>query len=50
MDVLEERLDVRILGIETAIDGGAGAGDVRRTGRVRHSKQGRDDETAVPKG
>ena len=35
MDVLVERLDVRILGLEAAIERGACPGDARRTGRNR---------------
>ena len=37
MDVLVERLDVGILGIEAAIDGGARAGDVGGTSRARRA-------------
>ena len=46
VDVLVERFDVRVLGIEAAIDGGPGPGDIGGTGCTRQSQQGREGETA----
>jgi hypothetical protein len=46
VDVLVERFDVGILGIEAAIDDSARAGDVGGTGRLR--QRGRKDESCAP--
>ena len=48
VDVLVERVDVRVLGVEAAVDRGPGAGDIGGTGCTRQSQQGREGEAAPP--